>query len=492
MRPLRHYPLLSAVHRAAFLYPTPTNLSYYWNFGSLAGLALLLQVLTGLALTFWYVGSVDLAFSSVEFLMREVNGGWLLRYLHANGASLFFVVVYLHVGRGLYFGSYMFPRERLWMSGVLLLLLMILTAFLGYVLPWGQMSYWAATVITSLLSVIPVVGEPLLQFVWGGISIDQPTLTRVYGLHYLLPFVLIALAGLHVVLLHGHGSNNASGMEKLDTIPFHPYFTYKDLVGVLVALLGYAYVVFRLPNALSHADNYVLADPGVTPTHIVPEWYFLPFYAILRSVPSKTVGVLLLLGAILTLFVLPFLTSPLQRSGNFRPLLRKGLAWFFMLWFVLGWSGGNPIETPYYEVCQAATLLYFGFFFVYLPLVNRVEQDLYFEAYGRRNKENVRAIRLAGQGWDVEPGEDFARYRLHLDMRGYRIITSENHDPECECRCYIRQRGWQDLFGKNMKLGAEPYYPPTYFDETYNPAGGYVFPGERDKFREDRPRRWGT
>ena len=363
MRPLRHYPLLSAVHRAAFLYPTPTNLSYYWNFGSLAGLALLLQVLTGLALTFWYVGSVDLAFSSVEFLMREVNGGWLLRYLHANGASLFFVVVYLHVGRGLYFGSYMFPRERLWMSGVLLLLLMILTAFLGYVLPWGQMSYWAATVITSLLSVIPVVGEPLLQFVWGGISIDQPTLTRVYGLHYLLPFVLIALAGLHVVLLHGHGSNNASGMEKLDTIPFHPYFTYKDLVGVLVALLGYAYVVFRLPNALSHADNYVLADPGVTPTHIVPEWYFLPFYAILRSVPSKTVGVLLLLGAILTLFVLPFLTSPLQRSGNFRPLLRKGLAWFFMLWFVLGWSGGNPIETPYYEVCQAATLLYFGFFF---------------------------------------------------------------------------------------------------------------------------------
>jgi len=313
MRPLKHSNILSLLYKLGFLYPTPSTITYYWNFGSLAGLALAIQILTGLALTFWYIGSVELAFASVEFIMREVNGGWLIRYMHSNGASLFFVVVYLHIGRNLFFGSYTYPREKLWISGVVIFLVMIITAFFGYVLPWGQMSYWAATVITSLLSVIPFIGEQVLFFVWGGISIDQPTLTRVYGLHYLLPFVLLGIVILHIILLHEHGSNNASGMVKIDSLPFHPYFTYKDLLGFLVTLWVYLYFVFKCPNLLSHSDNYILADPGVTPTHIVPEWYFLPFYAILRSIPDKLLGVLALLASILVLFLLRLPAPPVLR-----------------------------------------------------------------------------------------------------------------------------------------------------------------------------------
>jgi len=381
MRPLQKSSIISSIYNHGFLYPTPSSLSYFWNFGSLAGLALGIQIVTGIALTFWYIGNVDLAFSSVEFLMREVNGGWLIRYLHSNGASLFFVVVYLHIGRSLYFGSYTYPREKLWISGVIIFLAMIITAFLGYVLPWGQMSYWAATVITSLLSVVPLIGEQLLFFVWGGISIDQPTLTRVYGLHYLLPFVLVALVVLHIILLHENGSNNGSGMEKLDTVPFHPYYTYKDLLGYIITLIGYCFITFQYPNLLSHSDNYILADPGVTPTHIVPEWYFLPFYAILRSVPSKAGGVFLLAGAILTLLLIPFFVIPIQRSGFFRPFFQNGLIAFIFVWFILGWSGGNPIETPYYEICQAATFLYFFFFLVFLPVINYAENYVYFESY---------------------------------------------------------------------------------------------------------------
>lgn len=369
MRPLSSISILNFVYKLALLYPTPIILSYLWNFGSLAGVALGVQLVTGIGLSFWYIPSVDLAFASVEFIMREVSGGWWLRYLHANGASLFFVVVYLHMARGLFYGSYTKPREKVWYSGVVIFVLMILTAFLGYVLPWGQMSYWAATVITSLLSVIPKVGNDLLIYVWGGISIDQPTLTRVYGLHFLLPFVLIGLVALHIMFLHEHGSNNPLGIEGVGGISFHPYYTYKDLLGVVVALFFYLFVVINLPNVLSHSDNYILADPGVTPTHIVPEWYFLPFYGILRSIPDKAGGVALLIAALVVLLFLPIFSKPPVRSGMFRPIFRYGFEVFVVVWLILGWSGGNPIESPFYEICQLATFLYFFFFLFFNPIV---------------------------------------------------------------------------------------------------------------------------
>lgn len=373
MRTLSRSNLIDFLYKLLLLYPTPVVLSYLWNFGSLAGIALAVQIVTGVGLAFWYIPSVDLAFSSVEFIMREVTGGWWLRYLHANGASLFFVVVYLHIARGIFYGSYTKPREKVWYSGVVIFILMILTAFLGYVLPWGQMSYWAAMVITSLLSVIPGLGESLLSYVWGGIAIDQPTLTRVYGLHFLLPFVLVALVGLHIVFLHEHGSNNPLGIRSVWGIVFHPYYTYKDLLGLLIAILVYLFVVVNMPNVLSHSDNYILADPGVTPTHIVPEWYFLPFYGILRSVPDKAGGVSLLALALGVLLIFPILSKPPVRSGMFRPVFRYGFEVFALVWLVLGWSGGNPVESPFYEICQTATLLYFIFFLFFNPVLVWVE-----------------------------------------------------------------------------------------------------------------------
>jgi len=377
MRPIYNWNLVGLFYRLALLYPTPISLSYLWNFGALAGLALCIQIITGVGLAFWYVPNVDLAFNSVEFIVREVSGGWWLRYLHANGASLFFVVVYLHMARGVFYGSYIRPRELVWYTGVVIFILMILTAFLGYVLPWGQMSYWAATVITSLLSVVPKIGSSLLLYVWGGISIDQPTLTRVYGLHFLLPFVLVALVILHIIFLHEHGSSNPFGIScVVSSVAFHPYYTYKDLLGVLLAVLFYVLVVVNFPNALSHSDNYILADPGVTPTHIVPEWYFLPFYGILRSVPDKAGGVALLVAALLVLFILPLLSKPIVRSGMFRPVFRYGFEMFVVIWMILGWSGGNPVESPFYEICQLATILYFIFFLVFSPVVVFVEERI--------------------------------------------------------------------------------------------------------------------
>jgi len=369
---------LSIFYRLALLYPTPIALSYLWNFGVLSGVALVIQIITGVGLSFWYIPSVDLAFNSVEFIMREVSGGWWLRYLHANGASLFFVAVYLHIMRGVFYGSYTQPRELVWYTGVLIFLLMILTAFLGYVLPWGQMSYWAATVITSLLSVVPKIGTSLLLYVWGGIAIDQPTLTRVYGLHFLMPFVLVALVVLHIIFLHEHGSNNPLGIFSISSVSFHPYYTYKDLLGVIVAIFMYMLVVINFPNFLSHSDNYILADPGVTPTHIVPEWYFLPFYGILRSVPDKAGGVTLLLLALAVLFALPLLSRPVVRSGVFRPIFCYGFELFVVVCLVLGWSGGNPVESPFYEICQIATVLYFMFFLIFSPFVVWLEERVGF------------------------------------------------------------------------------------------------------------------
>ncbi len=380
-------------HAVGRSYPTPRNLSYWWNFGSLAGVVLMVQIATGVALAMHYTPHIDHAFASVERIMRDVNYGWLLRYVHANGASAFFVVVYIHLFRGLYYGSYKNPRELLWGLGVLILLLMILTAFMGYVLPWGQMSFWAATVITNLASAIPLVGEDVVGWLWGGFSVDNPTLQRFYSLHYLLPFVILGLVVLHIWALHRFGSNNPLGIDvksDKDTLPFHPYYTVKDLFGLGVFLFVFFAFVFFAPNYLGHPDNYVEANPLVTPPHIVPEWYFLPFYAILRSatfdvwfLSAKLLGVLLMLASILILFILPWLDGSPVRSGRFRPVYKQ-VFWVLVAdCIVLGIVGANPPNEPvfagigwfqYVALGQIATVYYFFHFLVLVPLLGRYER----------------------------------------------------------------------------------------------------------------------
>lgn len=377
MRLVKKYPLLNILYHNGVSYPAPSNLSYWWNFGVLAMVALILQIITGIALAMHYTAHADLAFMSVEHIMRDVNYGWLLRYIHANGASLFFFVVYIHVFRGLYYGSYVHPRQLLWCVGVVILLIMILTAFLGYVLPWGQMSFWAATVITNLASAVPLIGTDIVHWLWGGFAVDNPTLNRFYSLHYLFPFIILGLVGLHIIFLHEYGSSNPLGTNyKIDQIPFHPYYTIKDLFGIIVGLIGLFIFVYFMPNVLGHSDNYIPANPMVTPTHIVPEWYFLPFYAILRSIPNKLAGVCLLLAAIVILLIFPFFVKPSIRSSLFRPFSRI-FFWFFVLdCLILGWIGGKPIETPFYEIGQLATVFYFIYFIVLLPLHDKLEQYL--------------------------------------------------------------------------------------------------------------------
>ncbi|MBM3541005.1 MAG: cytochrome b/b6, partial [Alphaproteobacteria bacterium] len=315
-------PVVSFMQHELHEYPTPKNLNYWWNFGSLAGFCLVIMIVTGIVLAMQYTPHVDMAFGSVERIMRDVNQGWLIRYIHMNGASLFFLVVYIHICRSLYYGSYKPPREVLWWLGLVILLLMMATAFMGYVLPWGQMSFWGATVITNLFSAIPLVGESIVTWLWGGYAVDNPTLTRFFSLHYLLPFVIVGVVMLHLVALHKVSSNNPLGVEMKspkDSIPFHPYYTAKDFFGIGVFLIVFAGFVFFAPNYMGHPLNYVPANPLVTPPHIVPEWYFLPFYAILRSIPDKLLGVIAMFAAILVLFVLPWLDTSRVRSAKFRP-----------------------------------------------------------------------------------------------------------------------------------------------------------------------------
>jgi quinol-cytochrome oxidoreductase complex cytochrome b subunit len=346
-------------------YPAPRNLNYWWNFGSIAGICLVLQIATGLFLAMQYAPHVNLAFDSVERIMREVNYGWLLRYMHAVGASMFFTVVYIHIFRGLYYGSYKSPRELLWWFGLIILVLMMATAFMGYVLPWGQMSFWGATVITNLFSAIPGVGESIVHWLWGGFSVDNPTLNRFFTLHFLLPFVILGMVILHIWALHQHGSNNPLGIDvktPQDTIPFHPYYTVKDLFGFGVFFMVFAWFVFFSPNSLGHPDNYIPANPMVTPAHIVPEWYFLPFYAILRAIPDKLGGVIAMGAAIGILFTLPWIDRSKVRSATFRPTYRK-MFWVFLAnTILLGYIGGKPAEGNYIIIGQFATLVYFGFF----------------------------------------------------------------------------------------------------------------------------------
>ncbi len=375
MRFIKKFPLLNTIYHAAVSYPVPININYFWNFGVLALVCLIIQIITGIFLAMHYVAHADLAFISVEHIMRDVNYGWLIRYIHANGASMFFLVVYVHIFRGLYYSSYTYPRQILWCIGVIILLVMILTAFMGYVLPWGQMSFWAATVITNLASAIPVIGENIVLWLWGGYSVDNPTLNRFFSLHYLFPFLLLGLVGLHLIFLHENLSNNPIGSDThVERTVFGPYFIIKDLYGIILFFIFFSYFLFFNPNLLGHTDNYIPANAMVTPTHIVPEWYFLPFYAILRSVPDKLGGVILLLAAIIILLLMPFFIIHNERRSYLFKTLHKIFFWFFLVnCLILGWIGGKSIETPFYEIGQYSTMFYFGYFTIILPWLSYIE-----------------------------------------------------------------------------------------------------------------------
>lgn len=354
--------------------PSPSNLSYWWNFGSLLATCLIVQLITGVTLAMHYTPNIELAFSSVEHIMRDVNNGWIIRYAHANTASLFFIFIYLHIGKAMYYGSYRHPRILLWSIGVVILILLMGIGFLGYVLPWGSMSYWGATVITNLLSAIHM---DIVEYIWGSFSVGNPTLNRFYSLHYLLPFVLTGLIVLHVIALHQHGSNNPMGVTgNFDRISFHPYYTFKDLVGFNWLFLFLSFLIFYAPNYLGHPDNYIPANPLVTPAHIQPEWYLLPYYAILRSIPSKLGGVVAMFSSLLILFILPFTDRSNIRSCSFRPFMRV-LFWIFVLNFIiLLWIGAEPVEEPLVEVGKYSTLLYFAHYLGLVPLVSVLENTV--------------------------------------------------------------------------------------------------------------------
>jgi ubiquinol-cytochrome c reductase cytochrome b/c1 subunit len=370
-------PLPRLMYDSFIAYPVPRNLNYFWTFGGILMLMLVSQILTGVILAMHYTPHATLAFTSVEGIMRDVEYGWLMRYMHANGASMFFIAVYIHIFRGLYYGSYKAPREVLWILGVIIFLLMMATAFMGYVLPWGQMSFWGATVITNLFSAFPIVGETIVTFLWGGYSVDNPTLTRFFSLHFLLPFMIFGVVILHVWALHVTGQNNPTGVEvkavAKDTIPFTPYATIKDAFALVLFFAFFAYFLFFIPNYLGHADNYIPANPAVTPAHIVPEWYFLPFYAILRAVPDKLGGVLLMFAAIAVLVVLPWLDTSRVRSMSYRPLARQCFWAFAVTCVMLGWLGSRPAEGIYVTLSQLFTALYFAYFLIALPLLGLFE-----------------------------------------------------------------------------------------------------------------------
>jgi len=369
--------LVAFIANHLIYYPSPINLTYAWSFGSAAGICLIIQILSGIFLAMHYTPHIDLAFSSVERIMRDVNHGWFIRYVHANGASMFFLVVYCHICRGLYYGSYMAPRQLLWASGVVIFLLMMATAFIGYVLPWGQMSFWGATVITNMATAIPVVGEPIVRWLWGGYTITNATLNRFFSLHFFLPFVIVGLTVIHLALLHKDGSNNPLGVDSgVDKVPFYPYFFVKDLFAFFCLLLVFGGLVYYSPNALGHPVNYIPADSIHTPAHIVPEWYFLPFYAILRSIPNKVGGVLAMLFAILILFIVPVINTSEIRSTTFRPLFKIFLWLLIGDFLFLGWVGQKAVRDTFIFVGQIATGYYFIFFTVLVPVIGIVEKKL--------------------------------------------------------------------------------------------------------------------
>jgi ubiquinol-cytochrome c reductase cytochrome b/c1 subunit len=373
----RRLPIASLVYSSFIAYPTPRNLNYWWTFGGILSFMLTVQILTGIVLAMHYTPNVNLAFNSVEAIMRDVNYGWLLRYIHANGAAFFFVAVYSHMARGMYYGSYKEPREVLWILGVILFLLMVATGFMGYVLPWGQMSFWAATVITNLFSALPAVGGTVVTWLWGGYAVGNPTLNRFYSLHYLLPFIIAGVVVLHIWALHMVGQNNPTGVEaktEKDTVAFTPYATVKDAFFIGVFCIFFAWFIFYIPNYLGHSDNYIPANPGQTPTHIVPEWYYLPFYAILRAIPSKLLGVTALASSIIILAFMPWLDTSAVRSANYRPLYRQFLLIFFAVVIALGYLGSQEPAGGYVLAARLCTAYYFAFFLIILPLLGLIER----------------------------------------------------------------------------------------------------------------------
>nr|YP_009327895.1 cytochrome b [Hemipristis elongata]APC24865.1 cytochrome b [Hemipristis elongata] len=369
------HPLLKIMNHALVDLPAPSNISLWWNFGSLLGLCLLIQILTGLFLAMHYIADISMAFSSVVHICRDVNYGWLIRNTHANGASLFFICIYLHIARGLYYGSYLYKET--WNIGVIILFLLMATAFVGYVLPWGQMSFWGATVITNLLSAFPYIGDMLVQWIWGGFSVDNATLTRFFAFHFLLPFLILTLTAIHLLFLHETGSNNPLGINSdADKIPFHPYFSYKDLLGFFVMMFLLTMLTLFLPNLLGDAENFIPANPLVTPPHIKPEWYFLFAYAILRSIPNKLGGVLALLFSIFILMLVPLLHTSKQRSNVFRPLTQT-FFWFLVAnSIILTWIGGLPVEQPFIMMGQIASISYFSLFLIIMPLTSWYENKI--------------------------------------------------------------------------------------------------------------------
>ena len=373
----KRLPLMRFADENLLSFPTPKNLNYFYTFGFILTMCLVTQIITGIVLAMHYVPNTSLAFDSIEHIMRDVNYGWLIRYMHSNGASMFFLAVFIHMFRGLYYGSYKEPREIIWILGVVIFLLMIITGFMGYVLPWGQMSFWGATVITNLVATIPIIGEPVLTLLLGGYSVDNPTLNRFFSLHYLLPFVIFGVVILHIWALHVTGNNNPTGIEvkdSKDTISFHPYYTVKDLFAYVVFLLMFCYFIFYNPNILGHPDNYIEADPMLTPAHIVPEWYLLPFYAILRAVPDKLMGVLLMFGSIVVLFFLPWLDTMKVKSARYRPLYKIFFLFFVIFCLLLGYLGAKPPEGIYLFLSRVSTIYYFAFFLVIMPILSRIEK----------------------------------------------------------------------------------------------------------------------
>ena len=378
MRIFKSHPLLSLVNGYLVDSPQPSNLSYLWNFGSLLGFCLVIQIITGVTLAMHYNPSVLEAFNSVEHIMRDVNNGWLIRYLHSNTASAFFFIVYLHIGRGLYYGSYRAPRTLVWTIGTVIFILMMATAFLGYVLPYGQMSLWGATVITNLMSAIPWVGQDIVEFIWGGFSVNNATLNRFFALHFVLPFILAALALMHLIALHDSaGSGNPLGVSgNYDRLPFAPYFIFKDLITIFLFIVVLSVFVFFMPNVLGDSENYVMANPMQTPPAIVPEWYLLPFYAILRSIPNKLLGVIAMFSAILILLVMPFTDLGRSRGLQFRPLSKFAFYIFVANFLILMQLGAKHVESPFIEFGQISTVLYFSHFLIIVPLVSLLENSL--------------------------------------------------------------------------------------------------------------------
>ena len=369
--------MISLIQGSFVDFPTPKNLNYWWTFGAILTFMLVVQIVTGIVLSMHYSANTTLAFRGVEEIMRDVNFGWLLRYLHSNGASMFFIAVYIHMFRGMYYGSYKAPREISWMLGVIIYILMMATGFMGYVLPWGQMSFWGATVITNLFSAIPLVGDTVVTWLWGGYSVDNATLNRFFALHFLLPFMIFGVVLLHIWAFHTTGNNNPVGIEpksEQDTVPFHPFYTTKDLFAIILFCIFFAWFAFYIPNFLGHPDNYVEANPLVTPAHIVPEWYYLPFYAILRAIPDKLGGVVAMFGAILIMFLLPWLDTSKIRSASFRPLFKQFFWIFLVNCIALGYLGAKPAEGIYVILARLCTIYYFAHFFIILPVLGLIEK----------------------------------------------------------------------------------------------------------------------